>query len=252
MTRQKIISPMLAEICGIHAGDGHLRKDRNELEISGGIDEKEYYDNAVIPLFNKQFGTDIKGKFFLTKGTYGFTISNPLISSTLTELGFPKGNKSLIVASPSCIMQNESSAVRRGFLRGVFDTDGCVSFSRKTGKYASFKRNRHFYPRILFTTVSKQLCNDLVILCEKEGFKPITYKYQPINPKESTKYKLQIAGKEAIISWMTQVSPKNTSKTSRFEIWKRFGFCPPKTTYEQRTKILKGELNPHQLYGPVV
>ena len=36
------ISPELAEICGIHAGDGYLRgKDhRKELDISGNIEEK--------------------------------------------------------------------------------------------------------------------------------------------------------------------------------------------------------------------
>ena len=52
------ISPELAEICGIHAGDGYLRvreRNKGEVDISRALEEKEYYDNHVIPLFNKVF-----------------------------------------------------------------------------------------------------------------------------------------------------------------------------------------------------
>ena len=66
-----IMTPELAEICGIHAGDGYLRKRqilKTELDISGGVDEKEYYDNHVIPLFKKVFKINLKGKFF-SRGT---------------------------------------------------------------------------------------------------------------------------------------------------------------------------------------
>ena len=51
-------SPDIAEICGIHAGDGYLRNEgyQRELDISGNIDEKEYYDSHVVPLFERVFG----------------------------------------------------------------------------------------------------------------------------------------------------------------------------------------------------
>jgi len=70
------ISPELAEVCGIHAGDGYLRNDgkRKEWDISGNVEEKEYYDNHVIPLFNKTFSLNIKGRFFPHRNTYGFVI----------------------------------------------------------------------------------------------------------------------------------------------------------------------------------
>ena len=49
----------LAEICGIHAGDGYLRggegNSRWELDISGSVEEKEYYDLHVKRLFEKVF-----------------------------------------------------------------------------------------------------------------------------------------------------------------------------------------------------
>ena len=70
------MTPDLAEICGIHAGDGYMRKRGNiyELELSGGFDEKEYYDSWVVPLYEKVFGIKITPQYFKTKGTYGFRI----------------------------------------------------------------------------------------------------------------------------------------------------------------------------------
>ena len=58
------ISLELAEICGIHAGDGYLRNRGNkiELDITGNLEEKEYYDEHVIPLFNKFFGLNLIAK----------------------------------------------------------------------------------------------------------------------------------------------------------------------------------------------
>lgn len=69
-------TPELAEVCGIHAGDGYLRnKNYNrELDISGSFEEQVYYDEHVIPLFSKVFGIDITGRAFPSRGTYGFII----------------------------------------------------------------------------------------------------------------------------------------------------------------------------------
>jgi len=67
INRNNILTPEIAEICGIHAGDGHLRKKGNEFELSGSFEEREYYDSHVIPLFNKVFNLQIKGKFFPSK-----------------------------------------------------------------------------------------------------------------------------------------------------------------------------------------
>ena len=39
-----------------------------------------------------------------------------------------------------------------------------------------------------------------------------------------------------------------TSKFSRYLIWKEHGFCPRNTTYGQRKQILNKELDPNSLY----
>ena len=95
------LTPELAEICGIHAGDGYLRKrgNKHELELGGSIEEKEYYDYYVIPLFNKTFSLSLVGKKYV-KGTYGFVTSSKIVAETLHQLNFPYGKKSFCVEAP--------------------------------------------------------------------------------------------------------------------------------------------------------
>jgi hypothetical protein len=92
------MTPDLAEICGIHAGDGYMRKRGNnyELELSGGFDEKEYYDYWVVPLFERVFNIKIKAQYFMTKGTYGFRTSNKDVCETLHACGSLSGRKLIL------------------------------------------------------------------------------------------------------------------------------------------------------------
>jgi len=144
------MTPELAEICGIHAGDGYLRHriTKIELEIGGSKEEKEYYDGHVIPLINNFFKLNITGKFYV-KGTYGFVTTNPNFR-ILNDLGFPYGKKSLVVQAPRVILESNNKLLYVRFLRGLFDTDGCIHFkNRKTGKnYCDFKRKYNYYPII--------------------------------------------------------------------------------------------------------
>ena len=135
----------LAEICGIHAGDGYLRSDgkRIELDISGSIEEKPYYDNHVIPLFSKTFNIKITGKFFPSRNTYGFVIRNKNIIQRIHKLGFPYGKKTSNLRIPEFVIKSNNQKVKCLFLRGIFDTDGCITFYRKKYK----KKNIFFKKR---------------------------------------------------------------------------------------------------------
>ncbi len=138
------ITPELAEVCGIHAGDGYLRggiKNRWELDISGHVEEKEYYDLHIKNLFEKVFRINIHCRFFPGRNTYGFVIRDKDIIKFMHDLGFPYGAKSTIVKVPDKIMNSNDSVLLSRFLRGLFDTDGSVHFRRSYGKkYTEFKK----------------------------------------------------------------------------------------------------------------
>lgn len=155
------ITPQLAEIIGIYSGDGYLRYKgkRKELDISGGYEEKEYYDTHVIPLFSKFFHILIEGKFFPSRATYGFVIRERSVLKLFQQLNFPSGNKSLIIRIPDCIKYSTDKNVITSFIRGYFDTDGCLTFrNRKGGRtYSQFKQKYHYHPRILLTSVSVRI-----------------------------------------------------------------------------------------------
>jgi len=240
-----------AEICGIHAGDGHLHGKKNTLEICGGYEEQRYYDEGVIPLLTNYFGIELNGRKFPTKGTYGIQKTDKLFKNILMSAGFPAGSKSKIVCVPPLILHSESIKIKRSFLRGYFDTDGCLSFGKKLRNTNPFKHKFHFYPRLSMSTVSKNLMIGVRMLLEQEGYKGYFYECQPKKETESLKYVVQISGVRSTERWMEEIQPRNHTKVSRYEVWKKFGFCPPNTTYSDRLKMLSADLDPYSFYGPI-
>lgn len=242
----------LAEICGIHAGDGYLRNDgkRIELDISGSFEEQPYYDRHVIPMFRKLFKIAIKGKKFYSRRTYGFILRDQKIIKKFNEMGFPYGRKTSLRV-PEFIMN--SNRIEKGrFMRGLLDTDGCITFDRRYSMgYSEFKRKYHIYPRITLTTIYEDFSRDLQRLLWDLGIEQWLQVLVPKKSKEKKKFIIWIRGDERVERWMKLIGSKNPVKYSRYKVWKEYGFCPPKTTLKERKQILSGKLNPKMLYGPV-
>ncbi|MBU2104867.1 MAG: hypothetical protein KKF67_03820 [Nanoarchaeota archaeon] len=237
------ITPDLAEICGIHAGDGYLRnrEGKIELELGGSKEEKPYYDNHVVLLFNKVFGLKLKGKFY-SKGTYGFVTTNNQFK-IFDELGFPYGKKSKIVNIPKIILNSKNKLLYVKFLRGLFDTDGHLGFRKSYGNYLPFKIKKHHYPVIHITSISRLLIERVSLMLKQLGITSFTYSSLPKKSNEQTSYRVIISGVGNVERWMKIIGSKNPVKLSRYLIWKKFGFCPTNTTFEQREDILNGKLN---------
>ena len=242
------ITPKLAEVCGIHAGDGYLRiRNGVEIDISGSIEEEEYYNYHVIPLFENLFRIKIKGRHFQPRNTYGFRIHNRNVANSLVKLGFPNGNKTSIVKIPEQILNSNYNLFIKRFLRGYFDTDGCLYFSNKNYRF----KNKHSYPIIIFTTVSKNLANGLELIFKRLNLK--FFKCVKLRKEKNWNDAIifRLSGEKNLNLFMKEVGIKNPSKLSRYLIWKKFGFCPSKTTYQQRKNILSEKLDPNSFYEPV-
>jgi len=96
---------LLSELCGIHAGDGYLRNDgkRAELDISGNVEEKRYYQYYVSHLILKIFGIKQNTRYFRSRNTYGLVLRDKKVIEFFHHLGFPYGKKSTIVKIPKFI-----------------------------------------------------------------------------------------------------------------------------------------------------
>ncbi len=240
----------LAEICGIHAGDGYLRLRNNsgELDISGHLEEKDYYDNYVLFLFNKTFNLKLKGREF-SRGSYGFVVYNKDIAKFFSALGFPYGEKSTIVKVPKEILNSKNKVFYARFLRGLFDTDGNLYFkNRKTHQnYSIFKTKYNYYPMIKIRTVSKILFKEVSFMLKKLDIKHFISSYQPKKKNENKIYTIHIDGVDRLNKWINIIGMKNPVKLTRYLIWKKFGFCPPNTTLRQREDILNDKLDIYSL-----
>lgn len=233
----------LSEICGIHAGDGYLRKRNNkiELDITGNLEEKEYYDKHVILLINKFFGLNLGAKAY-SKGTYGFVATNPKFK-ILNELGFPFGKKSNIVEVPKAILEKRDKSFYVRFLRGLFDTDGHLGFRKCYGKYKLFKTKNHHYPFITLTTISKNFANQIKFMLDFLGIGNFLHYSSSKKENENAVYRIFINGVERLNKWMELIGSRNPVKSSRYFVWKKFGFCPTNLSLEQRKDILRGNLD---------
>lgn len=248
---QKEMTPDLAEICGIHAGDGYMRcRNGNnfELDISGNIDEKEYYDNHVVPLFERTFGIKIKTQFFQPRNTYGFCISEKEVCETLHSFGFPYGKKTLTVEVPKQILESKNLEIIYRFIRGVFDTDGTISFRKRGGSgYSEIHKKRHTYSYLKLSICSKSLRDGIGLLLMQTGFQ-FAFSQKKEKGKWNISYSLTLEGDQNLILWMQNIRFKNPVKENRFLIWKKYGFNPPYITLGQQKDILSGKTNPHDYY----
>ena len=235
----------LAEICGIHAGDGYMRlreRGRGEVDISGNLEEKDYYDAHVIPLFNKVFNLAIKGKVFV-RGSYGFVNSKKEMRDILISLGFPTGKKSEIVRVPKMIIESKNLRIYAAFLRGLFDTDGNLYFRKTYVGINKFNKRYNHYPVLKLTTVSRFLAEDIIKILHEMGIIFYYHMHDPKKKNEKREYFITINGIDGLNKWMELVGIKNPVKLTRYLIWKKFGFCPPNTTLQQREDILNGKLD---------
>lgn len=245
------MTPELAEVCGIHAGDGYLRgpTKRAELDISGSVEEKEYYDNHVVPLFEKAFRLKINAKYFPSRNTYGFVISDRTVIAKMHAFGFPYGKKTLEVKVPEQIIRSRNLDVIYGFLRGLFDTDGTLSFRKRGGSgYNEVLKKRHTYPIIKLAVCSKNLRDGVGQMLMHTGFQ-FAFAHHKGRGQNSDSFSLALEGDQNAFLWMHNIGFKNLVKANRFLIWKKYGFSPPLLTFRQEKEILEGKTNPQDYYA---
>jgi hypothetical protein len=241
-----------SELVGLSFGDGGLtyrsESKRVKFQLRGHlIEDREHYDNYIIPLFNKEimyplFSRDVGIVFNKRINFYGLSIESVNIEKPLNYLGIPSGIKKEL-SIPKWIKENRDCLL--AFLRGFFDTDGCIACQRNY----SIKNNLlHTQIRIQLACTSKNLIKEIYKILKELGFKCIYQKYIPLNKNWRTSYTVKISGGIQVDKWMEEIGSKNPKHLTKYSLWKTFGFCPPYTSLELRKKILKKEVSPYSCY----
>ena len=233
----------MAELIGIHIGDGciSVNKRYKEYYLGGDLkEEKEYHDKWVAPLFNKKIAIPLYNKKVNYKehpkvGIYGFHIFDEKIVNFFNKLGVKSGSK-INVSVPKVIKDNRKLSLR--FLRGLFDTDGNIYFD----KNRSCKLPLNNQPNIQLGTVSKNLVKDVLFMLKRERLNPRLKKPYKGKRDKNLVYTILIYRRGDINYFIKNIGFKNHKHYTKWLIYKKFGFCQPKTNIYERLKILKKSL----------
>lgn len=198
------ITPELAEEIGMHYGDGFLSAKRYDYRLKGNYkDEIVYYTDYIKPLFKRLYNLDINLKKF--DSTFGFEISSKALWEFKTKvIGIKPGNKFALCIPESLKVKN--TEILCAFIRGLFDTDGSLSFKTKYG----YKK---YYPEISISLYSKNLVKEVGEILQMLGFKPNIYlnvKY----PRISLNGIGSLKKYEKLIGWSSQ---KNLNKLNAWK-----------------------------------
>ena len=229
----------LAEILGMHIGDGciSVNKRYSEFYLGGDLkEEKEYHDEWVKPLFNKKimfplYGKEVNYKEHPKLGIYGFHIFDKKIVEFFNKLDIKSGPK-IDVRVPLKIRTDLALAKR--FLRGLFDTDGNLYFDKNRSRKAPINN----CPLIKLGTVSEKLAKDVFFLFKKMNLNPGMKK--PYKGKRDKNYVFTVVlyRRADVDFFINEIGFKNPKHLTKWLIYKKFGMCLSKTTLADRKSKL--------------
>jgi len=221
----KKITTDLAYLCGVFAGDGSLnyRKNKNEYSlkcVGNPLDEKSFYHKIIYPKFKKTFGVSLKIKEQDLQTTYGFVLYSKEIYSYLTStIGLPSGVKYGSLHIPAAFHSRKELTI--AFIKGVFDTDGCVSFKRR---YTSIP----YYPVISLASKSRAFVQEIAHFLRDFGLKPVLLLDYRINDSRMLNgftiiNTIELNGEDNLKTWIHTIgfnSPKHLKKIRKY--WKKY------------------------------
>lgn len=215
------LSPELAYLCGIIVGDGSIfhRPEKNDylLKIVGNPkDEQELYHDVIGPYFYKVFGFIPNIRLQDTNTTYGFIVRSKGLLKFLTEkTGLMKGKKDYSLGIPEIFKNNREFLIP--FLRGLFDTDGCMCFKKRY-------RKEPYYPVISLSSLSEKLIREVVKELKMMDFKVVeSYNRQIFDSRLKKGFniisRVELNGFKNLDLWLQKInfsSPKHLNKIKKY------------------------------------
>ncbi len=224
------INKEIAELCGIILGDGNLHKSCNRITITGSINDKAYHKLVVLKLFNNNF--NIRPILFEQKhkNAHYIQIESKGIINYFLKIGLSRGPKNGI-SVPKFIKNNKHLIPH--FLRGLFDTDGSIKFSKQ-------KKEINYYPRTRISAKYSEMGVMIEYLLRK-----LKFNYNIWKDKRNGSHILnyEISGKHNLEKWFKIIKPSNPVHISKFLFWKKFGYHIPSSTLNSRLKALNLNIN---------
>jgi len=199
-------SQELAEFIGILTGDGHVSFNTKKCAISiagNSITDYNYLtnhvSNVISDLFNIKPGTHKRKN----KHAISLLLSSQGLVSYFKKIGYYKHITSIII--PKWIITHED--LMTFFIKGVFDTDGCIFVSDKKGSPS--------YPCIELTTISITLAKEVKKFLIKKAFRVAGIRSYTYEHSDNVSYKVSLYGWSNLSKWIKEVGFSNDYKLNR-------------------------------------
>jgi hypothetical protein len=226
------INEGFCELYGILIGDGCLSKYRSQgkwhhvIRIDGNLKTDQHYYIYMKNLIKNVLGRDVKIKQREKYSLIYFMFHNKEFLYYMNRnFDFPIGKKGEIKIHESIARDKK---LIKETLRGIFDTDGCIYFTKNN------RGDERYYPIIEIVTYSKALINQLYQTLTELGL------VVKIGHNGNS---VKLNGKTQVEKWMAEIGSNNLDKRSKFEFWKKFGYCPKieELSLKQRLERMKGD-----------
>lgn len=195
-------SSKLAELLGIMFGDGHLSQYQASVFI--GIKSDIEYCPHIAALFEKLFDIKPTIKNREYAGTIDIYVSSKEAVKFLAKKGMPVGNKiNNNLNIPMWIIKSEY--FKKAFVRGLFDTDGCIYCDRH-------RVNGKLYEHLGWTITSyaDSLIIDIIKILTSLGFSPTHTKKQ---------HSIFLRKQSQIAEYFEKIGTNNPKHKKRFEAY---------------------------------
>ena len=206
----------LAELTGAILGDGCLSKYwsrsekryRYEIAFTSNLDEKQYYQDFIIPAFSNNFG--MKGRLLQRKGEHAtrYHMKSRKVFSYFQSLGLPIGKKPDNLKIPEIMLANKEFAL--ACVKGIWDTDGCI--------YQRYKRQYSYHPKhyshhlvLQLKMKAKPLLSQVKMILAAEGINSNAIR------REKSAAVLRITDQKSIHLFLSKVGFRNGHHLRRLE-----------------------------------
>ncbi len=165
-----------------------------QISITGHkFDDREYLIGRVRPMFAQLFSKQLKVLLVNDENTMRLYAYSKRVALTLHEWGMPFGRKKLSSLTPVVALDEVS------FVRGLFDTDGCVY--RKYGTYM----------QIQFKSASHSMLGYVKGCLVKLGFHPTAI------TSDETKFRFFLCRQVEVDHFFRVIEPRNPKHLQRLQ-----------------------------------
>ncbi|MBN2122204.1 hypothetical protein JW721_04070 [Candidatus Micrarchaeota archaeon] len=209
-----ISNPEALEFYGIMMGDGCVSrypikggKEKTSVVISGNSEkDRAYFEGFLVPLMGKVFGVRINSRKRRSSGTIDAVTCASHVSKWLVKHGFPVGMKGRELKMPPELMSLPPESVNN-VIRGLFDTDGCVTARKDEG---------YKYPYIFIWSISSRLREQVKSVLNKQGI-PAYIHGQTVVVRGCNNFKI----------WFKKIGSSNPRNICKYDEWISTGTIKP-------------------------